>query len=139
MDIQSTSYDYDHVVALFRQNGHWGAISKTNHNVLRWRDPVYKTPRELAMSYFHEYFWPDKGRNYRRKTMRAYSRPFNLSKYAPERWVIAEDIDWLAEVLDKSPHSPVVPRDGEKFLRKADEIEVKAMKIVKWKKHSKQT
>ena len=48
--------DDDHVVALYRRNGYWGAISKTNHAALRFRDPVYKTIRELALSYFHEYF-----------------------------------------------------------------------------------
>ena len=47
--------DSDHVIAIFRRNGCWGAISKSNHVWLRWRDPVYRTPRELAMSYFHEY------------------------------------------------------------------------------------
>src|SRR3989344_7563100 len=54
LDLRTTPRDEDHVVALFRQNGRWGAISKTNHAVLRYRDPVYKDVRELAMSYFHE-------------------------------------------------------------------------------------
>ena len=53
MDFQARGDD-DHVIALFRQNGLWGAISKSNHIWLRWRDPVYRSPRELAMSYFHE-------------------------------------------------------------------------------------
>ena len=48
--------DSDHVVALFKRNGCWGAISKSNHVWLRWRDPVYRSLRELAMSYAHEYF-----------------------------------------------------------------------------------
>ena len=50
LDIQTTADDYDHVLALFKEEGRWGAISKTNHTILRWRDPVYKNPRELAMS-----------------------------------------------------------------------------------------
>ena len=53
MDFATAYDDEDHTVALFRKNGLWGAISKTNHAVLRYRDPVYRTPRELAMSYFH--------------------------------------------------------------------------------------
>ena len=65
--------DDDHVVALFKENGRWGAVSKTNHAGLRYRDPVYKTVRELALSYFHEYFL-DNGV----KTMRSYSAPFSL-------------------------------------------------------------
>ncbi|HEV3410188.1 MAG TPA: hypothetical protein VG095_07830, partial [Chthoniobacterales bacterium] len=56
MDFQAT-LDDDHVIALFKRGGCWGAISKSNHIWLRWRDPVYRTPRELAMSYFHEYVW----------------------------------------------------------------------------------
>ena len=59
--------DSDHVIALFKRGGCWGAISKSNHVWLRWRDPVYQSPRELAMSYFHEY------NNRGRKTLRTYS------------------------------------------------------------------
>ena len=55
LDLKAKTNDYDHVVALYKQNGYWGAISKTNHPMLRFRDPIYKTPRELALSYFHEY------------------------------------------------------------------------------------
>ena len=55
MDLKSDCGD-DHTVALYKINGYWGAISKTNHATLRFRDPVYKTIRELALSYFHEYF-----------------------------------------------------------------------------------
>lgn len=53
LDLRTTSRDTDHVVASENFNGYWGAISKTNHAVLRYRDPIYKTPRELALSYFH--------------------------------------------------------------------------------------
>jgi hypothetical protein len=56
LDLQTTLNDEAHVVTLFKQNGKWGAISKTNHASLRYRDPVYQTVRELVMSYFHEYF-----------------------------------------------------------------------------------
>ena len=53
LHLNSMKNDFDHVVALFKVNGYWGALSKTNHAVLRYREPVYKTVRELAMSYFH--------------------------------------------------------------------------------------
>jgi hypothetical protein len=78
MDLRSASEDLDHVVALFRQFGCWGAISKTNHAVLRYREPIYKTVRELAMSYFHEYFL-DNGK----KTLRAYSIPVDVRFFHP--------------------------------------------------------
>src|SRR5260221_917514 len=81
MDLRAER-DYDHVVVLFRRNGHWGAISKTNPPVLRWRDPVYRTLRELAMSYLHEY-----ANNRAQKTLRSYSRPFDLRGLDPVIWV----------------------------------------------------
>lgn len=63
--------DFPHVVALFRRGGHWGAISKTNGTPLRYRDPVYRTLRELVMSYFHEYY-NKRGRKTLRKIGRAH-------------------------------------------------------------------
>src|SRR3989344_3897348 len=76
MDLKSGRGDDDHVVALYRSRGYWGAISKTNHAVLRYREPVYKTLRELALSYFHEYFL-----NNGRKTLRSFSEPLDLSRF----------------------------------------------------------
>ena len=137
MDIQSTDDDYDHVVALFKQNGLWGAISKTNHPVLRWRDPVYRSVRELAMSYFNEYFLPDAGVRLGSKTMRAYSRPFNLKKYPPSAWWAAASLDWLAEELDQSPHYPALPPRQAQFLRRASRIELQSYRLREWPKRKK--
>ena len=78
MDIQSLPSDQDHVITLFHERGLWGAISKTNHAILRWRDPIYRSARELAMTYAHEYCLPGG-----KKSMLAYSRPFSLARYAP--------------------------------------------------------
>jgi len=129
LDLQTTDEDDDHVVALFRQRGRWGAISKTNHAILRYRDPVYVSPRELAMSYFHEYFVEDGT-----KTMRAFSAPFDLSRFKPETWVTAEDdLDWLAEALDKSRHFPVAPKQNMKLVRKAQPEERRILSIVEWR------
>jgi len=134
MDFQSTGFDEDHVVALFKEGGYWGAISKTNHPVLRWRDPIYKTPRELAMSFFHEYYFPDRGKHLGEKTMRTYSAPFNLARLAPERWVAtADDLDWLAVALDESRHFPVVTKKMLRHLRRASPLELKAAKLSQWK------
>ena len=130
LDLQTIASDEDHVITLFQHNGYWGAISKTNHTMLRWRDPVYKTTRELAMSYFHEYVMWDDGR----KSLLAYSKPFDLRRFAPERWVTAEEnLFWLAEKLDNSKHFPIVPRKNVRLLRKASKIELRAMHIVEWK------
>lgn len=111
--------DDDHAVALYKQNGYWGAVSKTNHSVLRFRDPVYKTVRELAMSYFHEYFLQSNGK----KTMSGFSSPINLQKFG-EKWVTSENDLWdIAEVIYDSEHFATVPKVNEKFIHKAHETE----------------
>lgn len=128
LDIQTTPSDDDHVVALFKEGGRWGAISKTNHTILRWRDPVYASVRELAMSYFHEYIVVDG-----EKTMRAFSKkPFDLSRYAPE-WVASEEdlVDIICD-LDDSPHLPVAPVRAMKNLRNAQPIEAKVLDLTEW-------
>ncbi|MDP3975003.1 MAG: hypothetical protein Q8P88_01810 [Candidatus Jorgensenbacteria bacterium] len=127
LDLKTAKGDESHVVALFRHRGLWGAVSKTNHAVLRYRDPVYRTPRELALSYFNEYFL-DNGR----KTMKSYSVPFNLLTYRGE-WLTARKHLWnLIDKLDLSPHMNILPRGGAK-LRGADPIERKAGELVQWK------
>ncbi len=132
LDIQTSDDDFDHVVALFKEGDRWGALSKTNNPVLRYRDPVYKTVRELAMSYFHEYFLANG-----KKTMLAYSKPFHLSKFKAEQWVTTEDpLDWLAEKLDDSPHFPVAPASPLKNLRRATKLERELLKMQNWKKKS---
>ena len=128
LDFQASPVDDDHVVALFRRDRLWGAISKTNHAVLRWRDPVYRTVRELAMSYFHEYSVPSG-----KKTLRTVSRPFDMRRYAPARWVTAEeDLLWLQEELDDSPHVRLVPPKMIARLRNASPLEQRAMALVEW-------
>ena len=134
MDLRTTSGDEDHVVALFKQYGRWGAVSKTNHSILRYRDPVYESPRELAMSYFHEYLlWEN-----RTKSLRAYSKPYDLSKFAPEKWVTAEsELFWLVEALDKTRHFPIAPKKNLRLLRKGARIELQALEAEEWSRSGK--
>lgn len=130
MDLKSAPGDDDHVVALFREREHWGAIGKTNHAVLRYRDPVYRTLRELAMSFFHEWFIDDG-----RKMLRSFSRPLNLAGKRFNGWTTAEDDLWHIEAaLDEMPHERVVTPAMVQTLRRADRIERKAGDIVEWKK-----
>ena len=77
--------DFPHVLTLFRRRGFWGAVSKSNGSHLRYRDPIYRTLRELVMSYFHEYF-DRRGR----KTLRSYSGAFDLRRVDPRLWVTQE-------------------------------------------------
>jgi hypothetical protein len=128
MDIQALPSDQDHVVTLFQARGLWGAISKTNHAVLRWRDPIYKSAREVAMSYAHEYCLPGG-----KKSMLAFSRPFSLTRYPPHRWVTATDeLDWMLEELDDSPHLPVAPRHALRKRRRMSRVELKSQDVTEW-------
>ena len=128
LDIQAQPSDQDHVIALFRERGLWGAISKTNHAILRWRDPIYRSPRELAMSYAHEYCLPGG-----KKSMLAFSRPFNVARYAPRRWVIVpDDLDWLLQALDTSPHVPVAPKHAMRKRRRSSAVELRSQDVVEW-------
>jgi len=114
--------DYDHVVALFRRGGGWGAISKTNPSVLRWRDPVYRSLRELAMSYLHEYA-NERGQ----KTLRSYAGPFDLRRFEPKLWVTNGRNCWdVAETLDDLRHTPLLTKKQSRMLRLRDAMERKA-------------
>jgi hypothetical protein len=136
LDLKTTARDEDHVVALFKEGGRWGAISKTNHAVLRYRDPVYRDPRELAMSYFNEYFL-DSGV----KTMRSYSAPFDLLRCRAahgDEWLTSrDDLADIAAALDFSKHFQIVKKGSERKLRLADKSEIEAGKIVEWGKKKK--
>ena len=126
--LKSIKHDYDHVIAPFKIDGYWGALSKTNHNVLRYREPVYKNIHELVMSYFHEYFL-DNGK----KTLRQYSDLLNLDEF--ENWIESDGDLWgIDDELNKLQHHDVVPKAYIKHLRKADPIECDAGKMIEYKK-----
>ncbi len=130
LDLKSGKKDFDHVVTLFKRDGMWGAISKTNHAVLRYREPVYKSVRELAMSYFHEYFTNHDGK----KTLESFSKPYNLKKFGTGWITSTEDLWNIGALLDASPHISIVSKRISKQLRKADPIEIEAGKLVEYKK-----
>lgn len=120
MDLEAEGDD-DHVVALFKSGNHWGAISKSNHIWLRWRDAVYRSPRELAMSYFHEYVLKDN------KTLRRFSRPFAIGAFDPVQWITCETDCWdMAGELVALPHIPLLTPAQARKLRKREHFEVHA-------------
>lgn len=166
LDLKSNNGD-DHIVALYRisekqgvrrldgqksrnlQNPivqRWGAISKTNHTTLRFRDPVYESVRELALSYFHEYIHLKTGE----KILESYSEPFDLRTVCGPRaikgkknakdmepitdWISGpKELFWLADAIDNSPHHQIYPKAHKKYLRKADCMELKAGNVTEWK------
>lgn len=106
--------DDDHVIAVFRENGGHGAIAKSNFTVLRFREPVYRSLRELVMSYFDMYY-----NSLGEKTLRSYSRPLNLSRFDNRNWMTTEDsLEWIGDHLDAMPHIPVITRAMERSLRR---------------------
>lgn len=123
--------DYDHVICVFQVGKYFGAISKTNHAVLRYREPVYTSVRELVMSYFHEYFLPSGT-----KTLDSYSEEFYLDKYnkTNKDWQISSENLWnIGYDLDKSKHFKIVPKSHLIKLRSADKIEIEAGQLVEYK------
>lgn len=129
VDLEVNKHDDAHVLTVFKQYGYWGAITKTNHAVLRYREPVYKTIRELIMSYFHEYFTDDG-----KKNMRSFSMPVDLSRFDKLGWMTSkEDIWYIPDYLEKTPHKLIVTKAQIANFRKADDIEIKAGKLIEWR------
>lgn len=130
MDLRANSRDFDHVVAVYKRNGYFGSISKTNHAVLRYREPVYKNIRELALSFFHEYF-DQKGR----KNLREYSKLCDLRVFDSLGWRTSENnLFQIPKALDKIKHFKILSAKQIRNLRKADQVELEAGKIVEYKK-----
>ncbi len=117
IDLQAVNDD-DHVIAVFKLNGSWGAIAKSNFTTLRYREPVYRTLRELAMSYFDFYF-----NTLGEKSLRAYSLPHNLARFNKMEWRSTEkDLEDIGYFLDKVKHFPLVNKTQVKGLEKASQL-----------------
>ena len=115
LDLEAVRDD-DHVLAIFRQRGCWGAMAKSNYAGLRFREPVYRTLRELAMSYFEHYYNPDG-----EKTLRCYSRPINLRRFDDIHWMIAETDLWpIPDYLSQIPHTRLLTSGVERRLSRMD-------------------
>lgn len=114
--------DTDHVVAIFKRRRHWGAVAKSNFAGCRYREPVYRSLRELAMSYFNIYF------NLRfERTLRRYSRPVNLARFDRLNWMGTDKPVWfIAEHLCEIPHTSLLTHAMTKNLTRVDSRSVKA-------------
>ena len=102
LDLEAVRDD-DHVIAVYRTNGCWGAIGKSNYAGLRFRSPVYRTLRELALSYFEHYYNLDG-----EKTLRAYSRPVSLARFDAINWMTSDEPLWaIPEYLCTIKHTSI--------------------------------
>lgn len=115
LDLEAV-YDDDHVLAIFRQNGLWGSIARSNYSGLRFREAIHPTIRSLVLSYFESYF------NLRRqKTLRRYSRPINLSRFDRIHWMTSSEDLWeIPNFLADLPHTRLLPYRVEKRLSPVD-------------------
>ena len=128
MHLDCAATDYPHVIALFRRGRDWGAISKSNGMPLRYRDPIYRSLRELALSYFHEY-----SNRRGHKTLRSYSIPFDMRRLDPADWVTSLKSCWMThDRLVGLRHYPLITRRQERLLAKRDAFERKAGKLVEY-------
>jgi len=122
--------DYDHVVAVYRRHGRWGAISKTNGIGLRGRDPVYQTLRELAMSYFHEYT-----NRREHKTLREYSVPYDLRRLDTSLWASGTKNCWdVGAKLDGLRHFRLVSGRHLKAVARRDPFERRLGVLLQYRK-----
>ena len=131
MRLDCDASDYPHVVALFRRGSCWGAISKSNGMALRYRDPIYRSLRELAISYFHEYTTGGG-----RKTLRSYAIPLDLRRVDPGLWVTARGCWYLHDRLERRHHYALISVRQKKLLSRRDPFERATAKIVQFPKEA---
>jgi hypothetical protein len=110
-------HDTDHVIAVYKLHGHWGALSKSNYSGLGFREPIFRSLRELAMSYFDGYF------NLRReRTLRTFSNPVNLARFDRYEWMTTYQPLWfIAEYLFTIRHFRLLPQGMANRLHRLDE------------------
>jgi hypothetical protein len=110
-------HDTDHVIAVYKVDGHWGAVAKSNYTGCRFREPVYRSLRELALSYFNIYF------NLRReRTLRRFSRPVNLARFDRQQWMTTGRPIWfIVYYLLEIHHYPLISSKMAARLHRVDE------------------
>jgi len=127
VELVATADDDSHLVAVWNERGYWGAIGKTNHAVLRYREPVHRDTRELAISFFHEYFLNSNGE----KTLRSFTRPVDLARFDRRRWMTAEeDVAYIPEAIEGMRHYELLEPWQIRGLRRADDVEIQAGEIL---------
>lgn len=108
--------DEDHVIAVYKKNGFWGAVAKSNCPVYRFREPIYRSIRELVLTYFDLYF---NGEGI--KSLRSFSRPINLNQFADKNWMITDqDLSFVERRLYQVKHQPIATPGQIKIFSKED-------------------
>jgi hypothetical protein len=114
--------DDDHIIAIYKKNGLWGAVAKSNFVGLRFREPIYRTHRELVISYFNAYHnlkWE--------KSLRGYIGPFNLNKYDKFNWMYSdENLEEIEKGLNNAKVINLFSKETVKFFSPMDPRAYKA-------------
>ncbi len=114
--------DDDHVIAIYRKEGLWGAVAKSNFTTLRYREPVYRTLRELTMSYFDFYF-----NTLGELSLRSYSVPLDLTAFSDTNWCNNdEDLENIGDTIERIRHYRVVPEKLILSLNRVDPMLLEA-------------
>lgn len=122
VDLRATKDDDDHTLAIFKKNGYYGVVAKSNFTGLRFREPIFKTLRELALSYFEDYYNINAD-----KTLREYSVPLDLRKFDNLNWMTEDThLEEVAERLDAVRHYPILTPAMAKSLHKVSGLYYKA-------------
>jgi hypothetical protein len=117
LELLPNTRDDDHLLAVYRRYGHWGAVAKSNFVGLRYREPIFKSIRELVMSYFEQYY-----NTAREKTLRGYTVPMNLKGFNNLDWMIKDEpLDLIANRLDEIQRFSILSKRMEKNLAFMDE------------------
>jgi hypothetical protein len=122
LEILPNDRDDDHMLAIYKSNGHWGAVAKSNFVGLRFREPIYRTLRELVMSYFEQFYNVE-----REKTMRSYTLPLHLKAFDKWNWMTSDDsLERIAKKVDKSRKVPLITQSMISQLSLVDERSYRA-------------
>jgi hypothetical protein len=122
VDMLPTARDDDHMLAPFQVDGYWGALAKSNFSGLRYREPIFRSLRELVLSYFEDYF-----NAAGEKTLRAYTVPLNLARFDPQRWQERDEtMDTIADALDHIRKVPVLTARMAAGLQPVDPLALAA-------------
>lgn len=121
-DMLPNNRDDDHLLALFRIEEHWGAVAKSNFTGLRYREPIYRSLRELIMSYFEQYY-----NVAGEKTLRGYTAPLDLTLFDSEDWMISDAcLEQIAQRTDEIRRFALLTPQMEAGLSTVDERSLKA-------------
>ena len=122
MDLLPNERDDDHMLAIYKRRRHWGAIAKSNFVGLRFREPIFRTLRELVMSYFEQFYNLE-----HEKTLRSYTLPLNLKSFDPLDWMTQDDfLEHIARRLDRVRRVPVLTEPMISALSLVDERSYRA-------------